>query len=250
MSEREAAPRDRFFVEGTLAIGSSRALPASDARKVNVVLRKRSGEQIALIDSGGRVFRGVLTVDGAAVAVRAIELLAEPKPMPIELVVAQALPKGRKMDYVVEKATELGVCAVIPVQSERVIGDRRENARIDRWSRVARTAAQQCGGDRVPEIEPVHTWAALLARFAEFDRVLLPWELADQAPLRDHLPALLAKTRRILAVIGPEGGISHDEANSAIAAGATAISLGARILRTETAALALTAAIWYELRAI
>jgi 16S rRNA (uracil1498-N3)-methyltransferase len=238
----------RFFIEGTLELGASRELFPSDARKVVLVLRKRSGDAIEVVDSAGRTYRAELTIDGTVVRAKALELLAEPREAPIELTIAQGLPKGQKMDYVVEKATELGVAALIPLQSERVVGTR--DGKLDRWRRIARAAAQQSGRTRIPAIMPVHRWPELIERFGEFDRVLMPWEIAEPRPLAETLPGIVAGAHRVLAVIGPEGGFGHDEARAAIAAGAHPISLGRRILRTETAGLVLAAALLYELRAL
>jgi 16S rRNA (uracil1498-N3)-methyltransferase len=149
------------------------------------------------------------------------------------------------MDLVVEKATELGAHAIVPVRSARVIGHDTSPAKLERWRRIAKSAAQQSGRLRVPDVGDVHDWGALLATFARYDRVYVPWELAEPAPLRDVFERELEHARSALIVIGPEGGFSGDEVERARAAGATAISLGRRILRTETAALVVLAALLY-----
>jgi 16S rRNA (uracil1498-N3)-methyltransferase len=159
--------------------------------------------------------------------------------------IAQAVPKGQKMDLVVEKATELGAHAIVPVRSARVIGHDTSPAKVERWRRIAKSAAQQSGRLHVPDVADVHDWDALLATFAEYDRVYVPWELAEPAPLRDVFETELAHARRVLIVIGPEGGFAADEVERARAAGARPISLGRRILRTETAALVVLAALLY-----
>ena len=115
--------RDRFFIEGVHALGERVALAPSDARKIVTVLRRQSGDGIEVIDAAGNVFTAVLAIDGKAVAA---ELRAPLADVPIEsasrIVVAQAIPKGQKMDFIVEKATELGVSAIVPLRSERVTG--------------------------------------------------------------------------------------------------------------------------------
>src|SRR5665213_1484209 len=128
------------------------------------------------------------------------------------------------MDFVVEKATVLGAHAIVPVRSARVLGHDTSPAKVERWRRIAKSAAQQSGRVRVPEIADVHDWDALLQTFAAYDRVFVPWELAEPAPLRSTFEYDLAAARD---------------------AGAVAISLGRRILRTETAALVVLAAIFY-----
>jgi len=148
------------------------------------------------------------------------------------------------MDLIVEKATELGVAAIVPLRSERVVGERTGDAKRERWVRLAKTAAQQCGRTSVPVVEPIAEWNDLVARFGDFDRVYIPWELADVRPLREVFDAD-AQSANVLVVIGPEGGFSAAEVARAEAAGARAISLGSRILRTETVALVVLAALRY-----
>jgi 16S rRNA (uracil1498-N3)-methyltransferase len=244
--------RDRFFVQGVHAVGDRVDLAADDARKLTAVLRKRSGDRVQVVDSGGAAFGATLDVAelaaGRDVRVRATldERLDRGGTEPaLRVTVAQAVPKGQKMDLVVEKATELGAHAIVPVRSARVVGHDTSAAKVERWRRIAKSAAQQSGRLRVPDVADVHDWAALLATFARYDRVYLPWELAEPAPLRDVFERDLAGASSALVVIGPEGGFGADEVERARAAGALAISLGRRILRTETAALVVLAALLY-----
>ncbi len=159
--------------------------------------------------------------------------------------VAQAIPKGQKMDFVVEKLTELGTAQILPVYSERTVIEEIGSGKLERWRRLAKTAAQQCGRSTIPAICDPQPLASLIGAFASYDVVLFPWELADAAPLRETLPGLLQTARSILVVIGPEGGFSTDEAAAARDAGAHLLSLGSRILRTETAALVVMALLNY-----
>jgi 16S rRNA (uracil1498-N3)-methyltransferase len=241
MRSNQNSHAPRFFAEGRLMPGSTVRLTGADARKIVAVLRMRDGDEIELCDSGAHRFRGRIELHGRAVHALVEEEYTFALPIPdLRITVAQALPKGSKMDFVVEKLTELGVAAILPLRTERAIAD-ASAARIERWRRLARSAAQQCGRAEVPVISEPLSFAQLIERPVEYDRFLLPWELADRQPLRDVLPELLRDARTALVAIGPEGGFSHDEAESARAAGAVLVSLGRRILRTETAALALVA---------
>jgi len=243
--------RDRFFVEGVHAVGDLVAFAADDARKLATVLRKRSGDRVQVVDSGGVAFAATLDVEGREgrdVLVRATldeRLDRGDVETALAVTIAQAVPKGQKMDLVVEKATELGAHAIVPVRSARVIGHDTSAGKVERWRRIAKSAAQQSGRLRVPDVADVHDWAALLGTFAHYDRVYVPWELAEPAPLRDVFERELSDARSVLVVIGPEGGFSADEVERARDAGALAISLGRRILRTETAALVVLAALLY-----
>ncbi|HEX3466233.1 MAG TPA: RsmE family RNA methyltransferase [Candidatus Elarobacter sp.] len=237
--------RDRFFVEGVHAVGDRVAFAPDDARKLTTVLRKRSGDRVQVVDSGGVAYAATLAVDGREVGATLDERIERGDvETALRVTVAQAVPKGQKMDLVVEKATELGAHAIVPVRSERVAGHETP-AKVERWRRIAKSAAQQSGRVRIPEVADVHDWYALLATFARYDRVYVPWELAEPAPLREVFERELSGANSVLIVIGPEGGFSADEVERARSAGASAISLGRRILRTETAALVVLSALLY-----
>jgi 16S rRNA (uracil1498-N3)-methyltransferase len=176
------------------------------------------------------------------------QLVTRPTESAREIVLCQAVPKGAKMDYVVEKATELGVRRIVPLRTERTVAEAGSPARLERWRRLARTAAAQCGRTRVPAVDAPAAWSDAIASLAAAGTLLLfPWELAERVPLRETLPRLLAGDGPIAVLIGPEGGISHEEAALAVAAGARAVSLGPRIFRTETAGLVVVSALLYEL---
>jgi 16S rRNA (uracil1498-N3)-methyltransferase len=241
-----ASLRDRFFVEGVHRLGERIVLAADDARKIAIVLRGKTGERVQIVDSGGSAFSASLEVGGGEVAVTLENTLDRgARESAVRLTLAQGIPKGQKMDLIVEKATELGAVAIVPLRSDRVVGERTGDHKTERWQRLAKTAAQQCGRTVIPAIAPIATWDDLLATFASYDRVYLPWELADITPLREVFEEDAPAIASALFLIGPEGGFSNAEAERAIAAGAKAISLGTRILRTETVALVVLTAFAY-----
>ncbi|HEV8020080.1 MAG TPA: RsmE family RNA methyltransferase [Candidatus Lustribacter sp.] len=241
-----ASPRDRFFVEGVHVLGETVSFAPDDARKIVTVLRGRSGERVHVIDSAGSAFAAAIDVHASGVRARLEEAIERgTRESAVRIVVAQAIPKGQKMDLIVEKATELGAAAIVPLRSDRVTGERTGEHKVERWQRIAKTAAQQSGRTVIPAIVPIADWDALLATFGEYDRVYVPWELADVRPLREVFEIDAPRVASVLFVIGPEGGFSASEVERAVATGATAISLGARILRTETVALAVLSAFAY-----
>jgi 16S rRNA (uracil1498-N3)-methyltransferase len=226
--------------------GAQITFAADDAHKIAVVLRGRSGERVEVVDSRGNAWGATLEVDGTRVAATLDEPLARAnRELGARVTIAQGIPKGQKMDLIVEKATELGMTALVPVRTERVTGERTGDAKHERWQRLARTAAQQCGRATIPAVAPIATWDELLATFGQYDRVYIAWELAEPRPLREVFEPEAAGLKNVLFAIGPEGGLAADEVARAVAAGAVPISLGARILRTETAALVLLAAFSY-----
>ena len=239
-------PARRFFVRDAHHAGEVLPIDGSDAHKIVNVLRLRDGDVIEIVDSRGAIFAATLESKEGAPYVRLGEPSVAPAPA-VAIDVAQGIPKGQKMDFVVEKLGELGVRALLPLRSERTIVTDVGPAKLERWRRLARTAAQQSGrADLLTVTDPL-PFARLCLQFSEYDTVVFPWEVAQPQPLRVVLPAIVRDARSILVVIGPEGGFTHAEAESAHAAGAHLVSLGSRILRTETAALAVVASLGYEL---
>ncbi len=208
-------------------------------------MRAVDGDAVEVADSSGRRFDGSVRLDEKTVRVRLDAQKSAPPVPKLSIVLAQGLPKGQKMEYVVEKATELGVARIVPFASARSAGDTARSGKVERWRRIAKTAAEQCGRYDVPEIEDPIDFATLLKRIALEPLALFPWELAAARPLRETLPSLVAQHERALVAIGPEGGFSSAEAEAARAAGAHTISLGSRILRTETAGLVACTALLY-----
>lgn len=233
-------------MEGAHEAGDAVKFSPDDARKLVVVLRKQSGDLVEVVDSTGTAFRAVLNVDPRGPSAQLLESIPLPVVEPgVAVTVAQAIPKGSKMDFVVEKLTELGVVSVIPFYSERSAVAQVGKAKMERWGRIARSAAQQSGRRDIPTISaPLH-WKALVDHFSRYDATLLPWELAPPIPMSEQLPQMLQNISTLLIVIGPEGGFSHLEVSQAQERGARVISLGVRILRTETAALAVCSVVNY-----
>ncbi len=240
-------PARRFFVRDVHRVGDRVAIEGSDAHKIVRVLRLRTGDVIELVDSAGALFSAEIEASGDRVDVHLVESRAPNDRAGVTIDVAQGLPKGQKMEYVVEKLSELGVRSIIPIESERTIVRGAGDAKIERWRRVARSAAQQSGRRDVLDVRaPVSFKVLCEESMPEYDVVLMPWEIAAPVSARQQLPTLLGNAKRILIVVGPEGGFSHEEADAAQGAGARQIWLGPHILRTETAALVATAIVLYQ----
>ena len=234
----------RFFVEGIVRLGEPCRIVGEDARKLKVVLRARVGDEVEILDSTGARFRCTLEHLDRDASVLPRERLPEAEPEhALRFTLAQGIPKGSKMDYVVEKASELGVARLVPLLTERCIARDCSPGKIDRWRRLARSSALQCGRNEPMEIAAPVALAALLAEASQYDALLMPWELAPSHPPLPVLRDALAGARTALGLVGPEGGFSADEAERAAAAGAAMLRLGPRILRTETAGVVLSAAV-------
>jgi 16S rRNA (uracil1498-N3)-methyltransferase len=234
----------RFFVEGAKEIGGTIEIAGADARKIEHVLRLNPGDRIVVIDSATRTFTAAIAGVGRVVRAEVLEeILEESSGSALRIDVAQAVPKGHRMDFVIEKGSELGVETFLPFYSERSVGRGVGAEKAARWQRIARSAALQSGRKSVASVRDPTSFEALLARFGDYDRVLFAWELAEPEPLHRRLAEELPASGRVLVVVGPEGGFTHVEAELARNRGAAMLWLGPRVLRTDTAALVLLAVI-------
>ena len=207
------------------------------------VLRVQRGDAVELFDGAGDAAEAEVTdVAKRAVTIRVTRRWSTPRPAP-EITLVQALIRPQPMDYVLRKATELGVSTVQPVLTERCVA--RTQERPERWAKTVISAAEQCGANWLPRIRPVLNWAELLAGAAEYDRVLVCSLSETARPLKEVLRER-TDLRRVAAWVGPEGDFTPAEARTALEAGATPVSLGALTLRAETAALYVLAALRYE----
>lgn len=241
----------RFFLEQAAEVGDEAELSAGDSRHLSRVLRRVPGDEITVV-SANRVFAAELLTVGDVVRVRLNEELAAYTEAPLELILLQGLAKGERMEIVIQKAVELGVSQIIPVACERSVvrlDAKKAAAKQERWQKIADSAAKQCGRTRLVEVAPVQNMKQALSALPEDCHVLMPWEEADGEGVGMALKTALSRAdvpRCAAVIIGPEGGLTAEEAGLAAAAGADLVTLGRRILRTETAAIATLAIVMYQ----
>ncbi len=225
-------------------------LSPTEDRHVRQVLRLQTGDPVEVFDGRGRVACGALDTGCGELAIVRVTATARAPGVPLSIELIQALPKGRTMDLIIEKATEIGVHVIHPVLAERcVVQPAQEKLpdRLARWNRIARSAAKQCGTNWLPDIRPVATLDTVLVPGA-FD-CLLAGTLAPELPMLHAVVAELraAPPRRLGIVIGPEGDLSPREVERVIALGGTPVCFGGNVLRVETAALYALSILTYEL---
>ena len=230
----------RFHFPDRLPAGGEVALPEALAHHALRVLRLRDGEVVVLFDGGGGEVEARLAVRGKAVFAQLGEARTVERESPLRIVLVQALASGDKMDWVVQKAVELGAHAVQPVQAERSVlrlAGERADKRVAHWQQVAVAACEQCGRNRIPEILPLQPLVHWLGTHRDaLNYVLAPGGakgFADEPEPKDVVHLL----------VGPEGGWSEVEIAAFDAAGCRPVRLGPRVLRTETAGLAAVAAL-------
>ena len=219
------------------------ALLPEESRHALKVLRMQPGDELCAMDGVGGRWRAALLYGGEDGArVRLIEALDSGEP-PVRLTVYQGVPKADKLDFIAQKLTELGAAALVPVKMERCVVklDARDGQkRRERLERIAREAAKQCNRGRAPAVEAPLTWPQALERMAGHDLILVPWEEARGLRMMDVF-ADRPDARDIAVVIGPEGGMTAGEVDAMGHLGARPVTLGPRILRAETAAVAAAA---------
>jgi 16S rRNA (uracil1498-N3)-methyltransferase len=232
----------RFFCPQPLRPDSLAELSPAAAHHALRVLRLVAGDAVTLFNGEGGEFRGRIVEAGRSVRVQLAEWLCVERESPLEITLAQALPSGDRMDWLVQKAVELGVARIQPLLAARSVvrlAGERADRRIAHWRSVAVSACEQCGRNRVPEIAPIldlRQWLGGLPQDNEIGRLLL-------SPEGGRRPRDLTGTRGFQLLVGPEGGLSGEEAAAARAAGFADLSLGPRILRAETAGPAALAAL-------
>ena len=232
----------RLFCDFPLAIGENIELPKDAARHI-MVLRLSAGDTLTLFNGLGGEYQARITrIDRQRVTTEIVSHSSREAELPYRITLAQGIPEATKMDWIIEKSVELGVSDIIPLAAQRSVvrlnNDRAEK-RLSRWQAIAISAAQQCGRNRLPHIaSPVGT-GEYLRQTTPSPRILFsPRATETLSEWARH-----QKPQNITLLIGPEGGFSPEEENIAEQQGVTFLSMGPRILRTETAGLAAVAAI-------
>jgi len=243
---------DTFRVKAGSLVGREAVVDGPEGHHAVDVVRVRPGDLVRLIDGEG--VEAIARVDAAAhseAALSIIELRSHERSGSVELTVVQALLKGRAFDEVVRRCSELGVAEIVPVITARTIGkisSDTEKSRLARWEAVALSAVKQSRGVFVPRLAGVSDVAAVCGLVGQYDRALVAWEEETERGLRDVLGD--PTPRRVILVVGPEGGLAADEVEALVAAGATPVSAGRRVLRADWAAAAVAAMISYELEGL
>ena len=236
----------RFHCPQPLVPGSLVDLPEAVAHHLHVV-RHQSGDELVLFNGeGGQARARIADIGKRRASAEILALEAVDVELPFRVTLAQGMPEGSKMDWIVEKAVELGAAGIVPLAAQRSVvrlSGERADKRLTHWQAVVVSASEQCGRNRLAGVAPVQDFNRWLGQGADGVRILLsPRADASLAAWVRQTPA-----RDVTLLVGPEGGFTDQEEDAARAAGALALSMGPRVLRTETAglaALAILAAGW------
>ncbi|HEY0666164.1 MAG TPA: 16S rRNA (uracil(1498)-N(3))-methyltransferase [Gallionella sp.] len=233
----------RFYCPPPLPHSGEFDLPPEAAHHAARVLRLREGTAVQLFDGIGNERHGVITgLSGKRVVIGGITAVEADRESPLKMLLAQALSSSEKMDWVIQKATELGVAEIQPLDTERSVARlsvERAAKRLEHWQQVAISACEQCGRNTLPHIHApldIMTWLQQTKLQTETRLILLPQGAAS-------LHTQPRPAGRVTLLIGAEGGFTQAESDSALLCGFAPIRMGARVLRTETAAIAGLAAL-------
>jgi 16S rRNA (uracil1498-N3)-methyltransferase len=234
----------QFLIKKSDIHGDEARIIGSDARHIATVLRLKAGDWIRLTDGEGGLYRAVITASSPKLVSVKLKPLVNSTGGVGRIVLAQALTKHDKFEWVIQKSVELGCQRIIPFVSDRVVPRfAASDSRLVRFGKIAEQAAKQCGAAVMPQISDITDFAGLLKDFGRYSCVVFFWEGEEKKGLRD----IEMGKGDVLVVIGPEGGFSEKEVALAREKGATIANLGPLILRTETAAIAAVTLVQYKL---
>lgn len=240
-----------FFVEPTQICGDTIAIEGSDLNHMKNVLRIKPGEQVEISDgSSNRYICEVDEYEQDAARLHICDKIPDDVELPSKIYLFQGLPKADKMELIIQKAVELGVYEVVPVVTKRAVvklDEKKAAKKVARWNAIAEGAAKQSGRNRIPEVHDVMTFAEVLEFAKSLDVRLIPYEKAEGMGTMKSAVDQIKPGESIGVFIGPEGGFEEAEIEQAMEQEIIPVSLGKRILRTETAGLTILSILMYHL---
>lgn len=240
-----------FFVTPDQVKGDLILIEGSDVNHMKNVLRMRQGEEVTISDGNNRQYLcEIKEYENEQAVLQIVEETSTNTELPSRIYLFQGLPKQDKMELIVQKCVELGVYNIIPVATKRCVvklDDKKARKKTERWQQIAESAAKQAGRGVIPEVQDVMNFKSALECAKKLDVVLIPYELAEGMQVTKQVISNIKPGQSVGIFIGPEGGFEREEVEMAIETGAKAITLGKRILRTETAGLTTLSVLMFHL---
>ncbi len=229
-----------FFVENNSRSGNCYYIEGHDFNHIKNVLRMHMGDEFLVSENGMSHLCEIKSFEGDTCVAEIIEENFQNTDLPVEIHLFQALPKGDKMEFIIQKTVELGVDKIHPVEMKRCVvklDDKKKKSKIQRWQSISESAAKQSKRCKIPEIGDVLSFKEAMEKAKEMDLFLVPFE--SKRGMLDTKDALseIKSGMKVGIIIGPEGGFEDKEVEEAVEIGGKTVSLGSRILRTETAAM-------------
>lgn len=243
----------KFFINTNQIEENKIRITGKDVKHIGYVLRMKIGDEITVCDKQTNLNYStkIQKIEKDFVLCDITDCMKPFVESNIKITVFQGIPKSDKMEYIIQKATELGAEKIVPVTMIRSVVKLEENVackKIQRWQKIAETAAKQSGRDCIPKIEMVQKISNICENIPNYDLMLLAYENEEKTTLKEELKKLKVSSKevKIGIIIGPEGGLENKEIEELISSGAKSVTLGKRILRTETASIAMISNIIYE----
>lgn len=240
-----------FFVTPDQVKENQIWIEGSDVNHIKNVLRMKVGEELHISDGNNKKYLcEIMSIEATKICLSVKEELMCDTELPSRIYLFQGLPKSDKMELIVQKAVELGVYEIIPVATKRAVvklDEKKATKKVERWNSIAEGGAKQSGRNRVPVVTDVMSYKEAIQYAKELDVVLIPYELAEGMKETRRIIEGIEPGQSVGIFIGPEGGFEVEEVEFAVGQGAKAVTLGKRILRTETAGLTMLSILMYHL---
>lgn len=240
-----------FFVTPAQVSEETIIITGADVNHIKNVLRMKAGEQVMVRDGVSANYRcEIKAIEAQQIQLQILSADRDNSELPARIYLFQGLPKSDKMELIIQKAVELGVYQIIPVATKRAVvklDAKKAEAKRKRWNTIAEGAAKQSGRMIIPEVTAVMSLKEAFDYAGEFDSSLIPYELAEGMQQTRELLSQIQPGMQIGVFIGPEGGFDTAEIESAVQCGVKPITLGRRILRTETAGLTMLSILMFQL---
>ncbi|MBE5959288.1 MAG: 16S rRNA (uracil(1498)-N(3))-methyltransferase [Lachnospiraceae bacterium] len=241
----------RFFVSKENILEDKIIVEGADVNHIKNVLRMKIGETVLLSDGEDREYICEISeIEEDRVFAKIVDVEGPSRELSIKVTLFQGLPKGDKMETIIQKMVELGAYSIVPVSTKRAIvklDAKKAKAKVARWNAISESAAKQSKRGIVPQVGDVLTFGEALNMAKDFDKVIIPYEEAENMEFTRKVVDSIEPGDRVAVFIGPEGGFAPEEVSKALEIGAKSVTLGRRILRTETAGMALMSVLMYAM---
>lgn len=243
----------QFFIEpDNIKIDEVWITDPQDVNHIRNVLRMKKGEQVSLCceTKGKEYICKIEEMDGNLIRASIVDINGESRELPVKITLFQGLPKSDKMELIIQKAVELGASEIVPMATKRAVvklDAKKAVKKVQRWNEIAKSAAKQSKRGLIPEVKPVMSFKEAINYGKNMDMLLIPYEDAKGITYSREVVENVKNKKSLGIYIGPEGGFPEEEVSFAMEAGAEPITLGHRILRTETAGMALLSILMFML---
>ena len=240
-----------FYVKSDQIAGEEANIIGEDVKHIRDVLRYKINDELNICNENGEKFiTQIIDFSKEQVRLKVLRKCDETSEPSIKITLFQGMPKADKLEMIIQKCTELGVSEIVPVITERVIVKLEEKnvpKKVERWNRIALEASKQSGRQLIPNVKNPVNIKNIVENISKYDILILPYECEREKTLKEVIKNIDKDYKNIAVFIGPEGGFSEDEISMLNFENVKYVSLGKRILRTETAGMATIAMILYEL---